>query len=181
MVDGGYYDVYGIASLIDWLDEALGPRELPDVGSGSSRAITRIFLIQIRGAPPEPDRPGQRRGWFYQVYAPLATLLGVRGTGQLAHNEQEIALLRRAWEGRVSISSAVFQFCGGSPPLSWHMTPRQVDAIGEQWEAERQYQSTRAVLDFLGAPETAGGDPPGASVDVPARCAPTPAPRQDSR
>jgi hypothetical protein len=178
IVDGGYYDVYGIASLVDWLDEALqenqrNPAPLP---------VNHVFVLQVRGAPPEPAAPTKRRGWFYQAYAPLATLLGVRGTGQLAHNEQELALLRRAWEGRVAISSAVFQFCGGSPPLSWHMTRDQVQAIDVQWQDELRHTSTRAVMDFLAASAAADPAPgPPASVSIPARCAPAPAPQQDPR
>jgi hypothetical protein len=180
LVDGGYYDVYGISSLVDWLDEALRENQRNPVPA----AVDEVFIVQIRGAPPEQEPAVERRGWFYQVYAPLATLLGVRGTGQLAHNEHELALLRRAWEGRVAISSAIFQFCGGSPPLSWHMTRDQIDAVGAQWSDELQYNSVRAVMDFLqpvtSADPTGGTRPRRASATVPARCRPVPAPTQDS-
>jgi hypothetical protein len=168
-VDGGYYDVYGVASLIDWLDEALSANQ-----QGASK-IDRVLVLQLRGEPPDQAPKGKRRGWFYQVYAPVAALLGVRDTGQLAHNDEEISLLRRAWKGRVASSSAVFQFCGDSPPLSWHLTQTQKNAISSQWSEERNQEGTRAVLEFLSVPD-AGADRPAADpVFVMPRCAVTPA------
>ncbi len=166
-VDGGYYDVYGVASLIDWLDDALRRNQRSD-----GVKIDRIMVLQLRGAPPDREKKGKRRGWFYQAYAPLSALLGARDTGQLAHNDQEISLLRRAWSGKVAISSAVFQFCGGSPPLSWHMTQPQKDAIEAQWSDERIHASTRAVMAFLTPSETDPVTQAAAPTSIPARCAP---------
>ncbi|HEV3059837.1 MAG TPA: hypothetical protein VGY48_16415 [Vicinamibacterales bacterium] len=162
-VDGGYYDLYGVSSLIDWLDEALRADQAEEAPS-----IDRILIVQLRGAPPDTEVKEKKRGWFYQVYAPLSALLGTRDTGQLAHNAEEVALLERAWHGRVSVSSVVFQFCGGSPPLSWHLTEPEKQDIGTQWEMEQQSASTSAVLDFLSASEK------GDRNDVPARCSPKP-------
>jgi hypothetical protein len=170
IADGGYYDVYGVASLIDWLDDALRADQ-----RRSAPSVSRVMILQLRGAPPNQEPSGKPRGWFYQVYAPLAAMLGARDTGQLAHNEQELSLFRRAWEGKVAVSSAVFQFCGGSPPLSWHMTRRQKAAIEEQWTAERTHASTRAVMRFLVEADAT------ASTYVPARCTPQPAAAQDAR
>jgi len=164
-VDGGYYDLYGVASLIDWLDAAVRG----DGGPGAP--IPRVLVLQLRGAPPDEDRPEQRRGWFYQAYAPLGALLGARETGQLARNDEEVSLLQRALAGRVAVSSVVFQFCGASAPLSWHMTRAQKAAIDAEWAAERRSAGTRAVLDFLRS--MAGASVPTAPVDVRARCLPT--------
>jgi len=166
-VDGGYYDVYGIASLVDWIDDALRVN-----WDGFGPKVSRVFVLQLRGAPPDQQPKGKRRGWFYQVYAPLSAILGARDTGQLAHNDEEISLLSRAWRGKVAISSAVFQFCGGSPPLSWHMTSAQKAAIESEWQIEREQKATQAVMAFLSAVDSQSPEP--APVAVPARCVPTP-------
>src|SRR5262249_49933228 len=42
VVDGGYYDNYGVATLIEWLNQAMkssGPRP------------SRVLILQIRGSP----------------------------------------------------------------------------------------------------------------------------------
>jgi hypothetical protein len=169
-VDGGYYDTYGVASLIDWLDAALYENQL---GPAESR-IDRILILQLRGAPPSLEKKGKRRGWFYQVYAPLSALLGARDAGQLSHADEEVALFQRAWYGKVAISSAVFQFCGGPPPLSWHMTPAQKAAIESEWKFEEKYETTSAVMNFLRADQVPDR-PSGPSGYIQGRCRPTPA------
>ncbi len=173
-VDGGYYDTYGVASLVDWLDNALRANQ-----ESFDAKISRVLVLQLRGGPPDRQRKGKRRGWFYQVYAPLSAILGARDTGQLARNDEEISLLSRAWQGRVSISTAVFQFCGGSPPLSWHMTGPQKQAIEDEWKSEQAFKTTRAVLEFLTTtrPDTVMPVPPPVAID--ARCTATPAKTQN--
>jgi patatin-like phospholipase len=129
IVDGGYYDNYGMSTLMEWLHEGL--LELwPRPG--------RVLVVQIRSAPPsEALVAGDERGWFYQAWAPLAAMLHVRTTGQLSHNREEFQRLQELW-GRygVEIDNAVFQFCGSNPPLSWHMTARERAAITAQWDRE---------------------------------------------
>jgi hypothetical protein len=141
VADGAYYDNYGIASLIDWLDEAL---------SAPGSRITRVLVLQLRGAPPDHDPRDRVRGWFYQAYAPLETMLNVRTSAQLTHNDEELELLRRAYAGRVAIDSAVFQFCGEGAPLSWHLTTPQKHAIDTEWRADLAGGSGwRVVKGFL--------------------------------
>ena len=78
IVDGGYYDNYGISSLVEWLDAKLR----------SDQNINKVLIIEIRGAPSPPsyandDASGcpvkpsanapdrsSRAGWFYQFTAP---------------------------------------------------------------------------------------------------------------
>jgi patatin-like phospholipase len=168
-VDGGYYDVYGVSSVLDWLDEALR------TSGAQPPPVSRVMLVQLRGAAPDRQPKGRRRGWFYQAYAPVDALLGARDIGQLSHDEDEVALLQRALGGRVALSSAIFQFCGGSPPLSWHMTDSQKTRIADEWAKERRYRSTQAVLDFLRADDTST---PATVVSVQPRCLPAPVPNQ---
>jgi len=177
-VDGGYYDTYGVASLLDWLDEALED----NLRRTAPERIDRVLVIQLRGAPPEQETSGKRRGWFYQAYAPLATLLSVRDTGQLARNDQDVALFSKAWKGSVAVTTATLQFCTAgevtwrnTPPLSWHMTKDQKAAIESQWALERSSANMSAILDFLSTPDQPAGARPMPLPPVPARCLPSPA------
>jgi len=178
VVDGGYYDTYGVTSMIDWLDEALQD----NLRRPWAERVNRVLVIQLRGAPPDEETKGKRRGWFYQTYAPLSTLISVKETGQLARNDEDIALFRRTWQDTVAISTATLQFCThgdvtwrNSPPLSWHMTKEQKSAIDTEWELEQQSPNMRMILDFLSAPDSAIEKAPPLSPALDARCRPNPA------
>ena len=49
VVDGGYYDDYGMTTLTEWLDEGLEGVGRPSHGG----AISRVLVIQIRSSPAE--------------------------------------------------------------------------------------------------------------------------------
>jgi len=178
VVDGGYYDTYGVASMIDWLDEALKDNQQRQ----PAERVDRVLVIQLRGAPPDQEKKGKKRGWFYQAFAPLATLLAVRDTGQLARNDEDIELFTRLWRDRVAISTATLQFCSqgditwrNAPPMSWHMTKDQKDAIDVQWAQEQTSPNMKMILDFLSAPDAAVDKVPAPMPASAARCAPNPA------
>jgi hypothetical protein len=127
VVDGGYYDNYGVNSLLAWLDEALAAQpagKTPD-----------ILFIQIRSFPSEAKSPAAKtRGWIYQVFAPAAALMRVRTTGQLVRDQEAIVAFRERWTAKgVHIRLATFEFSGNDAPLSWKMNAEQKHAIGEEW------------------------------------------------
>jgi Patatin-like phospholipase len=131
VVDGAYYDNYGMTTLIEWLSEALeetADRQWPK----------RVLVLQIRASQSAEDiKPDGWHGWPYQTWAPVKTMLTVRTTGQLSHNEQEFARLQQLWARRdVQIDNAVFQFCGSRPPFSWHLTGREKEQIEQEWQRE---------------------------------------------
>jgi hypothetical protein len=174
IVDGGYYDNYGISSLAQWLNEAL-----PE---GSS--IKRALILQIRAFPvgdrnkqsgkQTATQPGNKdkqlaahRGWFYESFAPISTLLNVRTAGQFAHNQVELGLLRQVLNNRcVIVETADFEFKGSDkgsgtdspckdvdkvsePPLSWRLTKRQQDEVRAEWERVKDCAEAKKVKQFL--------------------------------
>jgi predicted acylesterase/phospholipase RssA len=148
VVDGGYYDNYGLSTLVEWLNQAL---------CGSDK-IQRVLILQIRGATPgEGVELKNKRGWFYQAFAPIGTMLHVRTAGQFTRGEEEVKLLERvAFPNKVSIETALFQFCGQDPPLTWHLTQKQKAAIETEWENDlRIGEGWKKVKTFL-----SGGSPP---------------------
>lgn len=148
IVDGGYYDNYGISTLVEWLDDAL---------SSSESDIQRVLIVQIRDSLPDSATEAKNAiGSLYQTFAPLSTMVRVRSTGQLAHNDEDTKLIERvAFKPNVSIESAVFQYCGHKPPLSWHLTATQKANIDNAWNNELSANGPwRIVKNFL-----AGGEP----------------------
>ena len=144
VVDGGYYDNYGMATLVEWLDEGL---------TGVSDIVRDVLVLQIHGAPvdadPSAERYAKSRGWFYQAFAPLMTLAALRSSGQLAHNDIELELLKQKWYSKgVSIRSVTFEFHVKEAPLSWHLTPTEQKAIQSAWEQDMM-DCRKAVKQFL--------------------------------
>jgi hypothetical protein len=145
VVDGAYYDNYGMTTLIEWVNQALE-------GAADRQWPKRILVLQIRAAPSSSDTtPDSWHGWPYQIWAPLETMLTVRATGQRSHDEEEFARLQQLWAGRnVEIDNAVFQFCGSRPPFSWHLTGRDKRQIEDEWQREiRDGEGWRIVRAFL--------------------------------
>jgi hypothetical protein len=104
---------------VEWLDYALSQENPP---------IRKVLVLRIRGTRIDDDQKiTTSRGWFYQAFAPVATLLHVRNTGQLSHNEIELRLLidKWKWKDNVSIVPAIFEFGGDDPPLSWHLNQQE--------------------------------------------------------
>lgn len=143
LVDGGYYDDYGMATLVEWLDEAL---------QGAGDAVKKVLVLQVRcaplNAPVTPQYKTSSRGWFFQAIAPIKALIEVRSAGQVAHNDIELALLQEKWRGRADVQSVTFEFPGKEPPLSWHLTEEQKKAIRQAWETQMG-EPISAVADFL--------------------------------
>ena len=148
VVDGGYYDNYGMATLVEWLDEALeGVQKLEE----AHEEIKSVLVIQIHGAPVNSDMPehAKNRGWFYQWFAPVKTLLNVRTAGQIAHNNIELELLQQKWSAKdVPIHTVIFEFNNPDAPLSWHLTPAEVADIRSAWK-NNMGKCRKTVKEFL--------------------------------
>lgn len=146
MADGGYYDNYGMSTLIQWLKQALASAQPP---------INEVMVIQIRAFPPDMLHDKPKRGWLFQSIAPIDTMLDVRTAGQYAHNRDEFALLQQAMK-RTKIYTSVFEFCGTDPPLTWHLEPRDIKALRNQWttdEIRSEWHKVERFLDGKSLPE----------------------------
>jgi hypothetical protein len=145
-VDGGYYDNYGMASLIDWLDNGL--QAIPE--------RPRIMIVEIHASPVgKVTRPrSSSYGTLFQLTNPLATMANVRGTGQLSHNILDENLLNRIYSPNVC--EATFEFsetdnlgCPRNEPLNWHLTPEDIQALQDAWKSAAINASVKRVQDFL--------------------------------
>jgi hypothetical protein len=147
MVDGGYYDNYGTATLIEWLDEGL--RTLGDA------APSRLLILQIRSSPTGVGNPEGKRGWLFEAAQPLETLAAVRGTGQLSHSNVDVGLTQELQGARLGVVTIEFprqiaqQMESVDPPLSWHLTPAERGQLKAAWNCPQIQCERRLVHAFL--------------------------------
>ncbi len=128
LVDGGYYDNYGVFALLNWLDDAL------EQSQQENRPIPDILFIQIRSFPSDAVPKPDYMGWFYQTYAPLGTLFNVRTNQQRVRDQYELTRFRERWAAKnVHMSFSTFEFTSPDAPLSWAMNPDQTKAIDTAW------------------------------------------------
>jgi hypothetical protein len=174
IVDGGYYDNYGVSTAAELLDQAT-----KGLKSRGSTPLNRILLIEIAGAESvtadaarttapnsceedtdmsrEPLNKAGNRGWFFQTFAPLKTMFEVRSTGQRSHNETEIGLLAETLNGRgILLQRVRFTFPCQQTPLSWHLTEVQKNNIDRAWQtryaADVKSQELKAVTCHIAIP-----------------------------
>jgi len=156
LVDGGYTDNYGMATLLTWLDEGLSVADNP---------VRRVLIIEIRASPPAAEPPKlHSRGWPFQSYAPISAMMNVRDVGQLSRNEEERDLFSRLGAAcNIEIKNAVFEYPPEDAPLSWHLSPNDQKKIENIWESPDTASARAAVRQFLAAPA-----PPAATAPSPA-------------
>lgn len=139
VVDGGYYDNYGIATAVDFLTEGLPSAE-----------GKKVFLLHIEaGEFGEKSVQKRQRGWFFQLLAPPKGLLGVWDTGMRSRNIVEIGLLKEVIEKRGGkFVSLRVDFPKPETPTSWYLTRGDKQAIRDGWR-DRGPATIAAVKAFL--------------------------------
>jgi hypothetical protein len=143
-VDGGYYDNYGINSLLEWLGDALENDDL-------RAQLPDILILQIRPFDPGSDAKPSEHGWGFQISAPVAALLNMRDTAQDSRDATDLQFFARysglrnpkvnVWTVRFTFPAGRGKACG-KPPLSWELTEDQRNCIGSSWDELRQTQSS---------------------------------------
>jgi hypothetical protein len=156
LVDGGYYDNYGLIGLTQWLDDAL---EELSKNPGKPELPGKILVIVIRG-PDSGSASGKAWGWLGQTTGPPLAYLATRGYGQWAGGSDALKLLQEKWAGKnVAIRTVDYDYPTAKlrttnppctePPLNWKLTALQRSCIDEAWKAYHP----------LAASDLAGGEP----------------------
>jgi hypothetical protein len=164
VVDGGYFDNFGVVSLVEWLNQALS-----EIDHNGQKAPP-ILIVEIRSSPESTGEtegkepigelpPGSdqqdERGFFFQALHPATTLWNVRGTGQFSNDQLELKLLEDRWQAKGNICSTYFEFHDTSKdfhhrpePLSWHLTRDDITELSQAW---RRYPSAekQKVINFI--------------------------------
>jgi predicted acylesterase/phospholipase RssA len=162
IVDGGYFDNFGVATAVEWLNA-----ELIQLEKDGQPLPTRVMLVEIceepscsSSVPAGALTPGgPRRSLPYQLYAPLSALYQMRGAAQRARNRWHVRLLQQRWGPRVTIESALFPYPSEAGPMSWHLSEAEKANILRSWDDEAITGPRLAVANFVDATDKAAATP----------------------
>jgi hypothetical protein len=160
IVDGGYFDNYGISTLAAVVHYGLANTAVPT-------PAPHVLVIEIcdtpicSGQPPSgklTEGNDDDKSWTYQLTAPLSAVIAMRSAAQRVNNRSALRLLKDYWlERGVCVESLPVPFTPGGAPMSWHMTVKEKQAIVDEWNTQ-QAAATRAVWEFMaGRPATPEG------------------------
>src|SRR5204863_10035333 len=134
LVDGGYFDNYGVGTLAAITDAAL---------RGAPSAQRHLLVLEIcdavkcSGQAPagSPSIGGSRRAWPYQITAPFSALIAMRSAAQRVTNRTTIGLLAQDWRARsVCIETVHVPFGSEDAPMSWHLTLDEKRNVRTAWD-----------------------------------------------
>jgi hypothetical protein len=134
-LDGGYYDNYGVAAALDWLEEVLRERV-----AGRGPPFRRVLIIQFRAFEPKADDADPKGGFISAIAGPLVGLTSVYGASAATRNDIALRRFMGDWNGRLAaldppvvIESVVLERTHRMGPLSWHLTRRNIADLTSFW------------------------------------------------
>lgn len=148
VADGGYYDNYGVVTLVEGLRRVLniyektsgpegGPQPLgpKSAGAGAPPARRKILIVEIRASDSKEAKEAKRRaGWAFGTAGPVMTLLNVWGSGQTPRNDLDLQMLKEVASKRgVDVETVLFPLVSNAP-LSWDLTASQKQDIERGWD-----------------------------------------------
>ena len=149
LVDGGYYDNYGVYTLLIWLESALLPEP----------AINHLVILRVMAFPPDPDKLPPLQGWGYQANAPLDAFLATRNTAQLAESDAVIRRFATHWQNfqprPVDVFSRVLEYPAMDtkvcehPALSWKLTGAQQKCLDDAWNKLKTGPEVQQLIQYL--------------------------------
>jgi hypothetical protein len=151
LVDGGYFDNYGVGTLAAMTHATLG--SMPPLAAGARR----LLVIEICDAvacsgqesPARPAVGGDRRAWPYQIVAPFSALVAMRSAAQRVTNRTTLRLLTDDWRTRdTCIEMVPVPFGAVGAPMSWHLTTMEKQRIDDTWK-DMSNRTIAAVSAYL--------------------------------
>jgi hypothetical protein len=163
VIDGGYYDNFGVTSALDWLHRVLWNR----ISEGTELQFKRVLIIQLRAFPtkdPKEEKPSD--GSASALVGPLIGLLNIRSGAAISRNSIELNRFVNAWnerfakaaeekketeEKKVCVATVVFEpsHDEGDGPLSWHLSAKQKENLRNSWQKGENPARVQAMNAYL--------------------------------
>jgi Carboxypeptidase regulatory-like domain/Patatin-like phospholipase len=144
LADGGYYDNYGMYSLMAWLQEALAGITSPP----------EVLVLRIEAFPANNMESTTAQGWPFQTWAPLTAMMSVRSAAQLQRNDTDFRLFQQQYKPGM-IKEVTFRYqppCGcPDPPLSWDLSPVEIECLDLAWRSQSVQNEAALVEQFMNA------------------------------
>jgi len=133
LIDGGYYDNYGVTSALDWLEPVLRDR----LRGEPALRFRKVLVVQLNAfAATDPAQRPPESGPISALIGPLVGLVNIRTGIAVTRNEIDLTRFFDSWNAR--FADAGVEAClatvelrppaGQEEPLSWHLTARQIDS-----------------------------------------------------
>ncbi len=149
VVDGGYYDNFGITTLLAWLNEALADAEV-------RRELADILILQIRHFNPKKLNDAQTQGWGFQIAAPPFALANMRDFAQDSVARNQLEFFGKYYEEKkVNVWQTSIAYTGvdrcADTPLSWKLDQDQQHCITGAWDAvlKDQTKALRCIDSYV--------------------------------
>ena len=147
LVDGGYYDNFGVNSMLGWMEDAIEAGDVREDQRAATQekvksAFKDVLVVQIRPFSPGGPKSPRVHGWGFQLTAPIDALLDVRDSGQSAQDQTELAQFTRSYgSSGIHVWRADFVFPSdfgddkgcAEAPLSWKLSLDQMQCVGKGW------------------------------------------------
>jgi hypothetical protein len=152
LIDGGYYDNFGVTSALDWLQMVLEDRSNPPSNTTRAKRLTfsKVAIIEIRAFPLQTRTCYQaEQGASAALLGPMVGLYNIRTGSAYSRNEIELTRFIDTWNKRlrplrVKIERFIFEphletlpnGCKKEQeigPLSWHLTQADIGRLDSEW------------------------------------------------
>ena len=152
LIDGGYYDNFGVTSALDWLTPVM-------IAKAEKRlSFTRVAIIELRAFRREkPVYAQPAPGSVAALLGPVIGLGAIRAGAAAERDDIDVGRFTDVWnkwfDGQglpVCVESFVFEPDADqpSPPLSWQLSSVQMQRLVSAWPPPAS--QNRAVSDTLG-------------------------------
>ena len=138
LLDGGYYDNFGVVSALDFLASAYPNRKL------TKQPILVIVIEASKEKEFQIPTSETSQSWGYQLSAPPGGLLRM---WQVAARQRNYDALN--WLGDSGVTWVRFVYDGKDSPTSWHLTEANKTEIADQWTAGRNPDAAKRVAEYL--------------------------------
>lgn len=162
IADGGFFDNFGVVTVVDWLDRHVLPYQ-------AQLKLKRVLFLELRASADQPyarSAPNKRAGWLMAILGPLFALVHARSATQGERNDDDVSWLIDKWNAELRIEQFRISFPAKvafydlpipdtgvrpvdtmmgrlkerfardrkyQPPLSWALTGKQKEAIRIAW------------------------------------------------
>jgi Patatin-like phospholipase len=149
LIDGGYYDNYGVTAALDWLTPVLWAKKHHD--ARLSR-VKRVLIVELSAFAEPAETATPARGITAALFGPLTVFFTLREGVATSRNRIDLARFKDTWNellhGELQIASVKFepQASHEPGPLSWHLSSREISRLNRAWGTSADPQSWPANL-----------------------------------
>lgn len=163
LVDGGYYDNYGVASALDWLQPVLEARR----DGAADLNFSRVLIVQLRGFAGKPvEEIDPSPGIKAALIGPLDAVFAIREGVAVSRDLIDVDRFINYWNRELASKHVMLETVEFVPdreqtpgPLSWYLSKADIANLKKSWGGGKEPASWNTdirkswckLANFLGA------------------------------